>query len=876
MDIRRFLGNKAGTSALSKGESAQTDKNVTPNQSPKALKAKSSPDENKMSGLDLLNSSDDSDSMLPKRVKEHMREKIRQKEVKKKVETRRSTGLLEPLISPDVPSTSGSKRRVFISSDEEEEAPKKPTVKRRKQKSPSPEPKTEAIIESSESEEEEPQVPAKRGKRKRTPPGQTKLTFAALGAKQGKKVHVKTTGDSHLNRINAADYFSNFGRKDTVVKKEKTKEKQLKTEDSSDDIIVESPKKKKSKKVEEESAAKKVSETVELTVPPRKTVEPSEMAKRAATIDSPVEVPKKRAKGCKDVELPKRLDRPADRNSLMWVDKYKPTSLKQLVGQNGEKSPMNKLLAWLRDWPKYHMGEAANQKKAKPAPWMAQSDGTSFKAALLSGPPGVGKTTCAAMACKELGIELVETNASDARSKKCLEAVLGDLTGSHQINRMFGERKQPVEKDKLTHVLIMDEVDGMSGNEDRAGISELIQLIKASRVPIICICNDRQSAKIRSLANHCFDLRFQRPRVEAIRARVMTIVHQEGMKGISKEQIDELIEASNHDVRQTIYNLQMFKCGDNSAADVQKKDVNINTFEAARRILSSETNLKEKQELFFYDYGILPLFVYENYLNIGSSEKLTKKQQLMKMKAAADSIAWGDVAEKSLRSTGSWSLLPTQGMLSCAIPCHHMNGHMKSMIGFPSWLGKNSSLNKRKRLIQQLGSHSCLNMTSDVSALACDYIEPLHKAITVPLIQREAEGVRDVLDVYNYYALTKEDAESLGELAAWPQINSGKIQTKVKSALTRALNKEHRLLPYAQEDVTKGRKKASTTTAEMIIDEEGNEIEVDGNEDASDDDDKSGDEGVADSKPKPAAAAAKRGGRGGARGSRGGRGRGAK
>lgn len=66
----------------------------------------------------------------------------------------------------------------------------------------------------------------------------------------------------------------------------------------------------------------------------------------------------------------------------------------------------------------------------------------------------------------------------------------------------------------------MDEVDGMAGNEDRGGIAELIQLIKASKVPVICICNDRNHQKIRALANHCFDLRFQRPRVEQIKVSV--------------------------------------------------------------------------------------------------------------------------------------------------------------------------------------------------------------------------------------------------------------------------------------------------------------------------------------------------------------------
>jgi len=63
----------------------------------------------------------------------------------------------------------------------------------------------------------------------------------------------------------------------------------------------------------------------------------------------------------------------------------------------------------------------------------------------------------------------------------------------------------------------MDEVDGMAGNEDRGGIQELINLIKNSKCPVICMCNDRQHPKVRSLANYCFDLRFYKPRVEQIR-----------------------------------------------------------------------------------------------------------------------------------------------------------------------------------------------------------------------------------------------------------------------------------------------------------------------------------------------------------------------
>ena len=57
-------------------------------------------------------------------------------------------------------------------------------------------------------------------------------------------------------------------------------------------------------------------------------------------------------------------------------------------------------------------------------------DGSSFKAALLSSSPGVGKTTTATtLVCEELGFTYIEMNASDTRSKKTTEEHI-----SHSLN----------------------------------------------------------------------------------------------------------------------------------------------------------------------------------------------------------------------------------------------------------------------------------------------------------------------------------------------------------------------------------------------------------------------------------------------------------
>ena len=195
--------------------------------------------------------------------------------------------------------------------------------------------------------------------------------------------------------------------------------------------------------------------------------------------------------------------------SELWVEKYRPLASKNVIGQQGERSNMNKLKIWLRDWNSHHLNNATGKKTSKPPPWgAAQDNGAWAKCALLSGPPGVGKTTTAYLVSKELGYDVVEMNASDTRSKKMLAGSVADTLNTTSVANMMGKGNENCGVTSK-RVLLMDEVDGMAGNEDRGGVAELIQLLKMSKVPVIAMCNDRQHQKIRSLANYCFDLRFQ-------------------------------------------------------------------------------------------------------------------------------------------------------------------------------------------------------------------------------------------------------------------------------------------------------------------------------------------------------------------------------
>jgi DNA polymerase III delta prime subunit len=163
-----------------------------------------------------------------------------------------------------------------------------------------------------------------------------------------------------------------------------------------------------------------------------------------------------------------------------------------------------------------------HRKKTMKIPYSKENPGA--KAVLLSGPPGIGKSTVAGVVARAQGYDILELNASDTRSKKTLKQELGDVLDNSVLfmkqdqkgdhGRCSPRASQPLQQSvsvcmfcltPLWHrtataqnkrVVIMDEVDGMSGS-DRGGMQELIRLIKTSKVPIICICNDRQSTKVR-------------------------------------------------------------------------------------------------------------------------------------------------------------------------------------------------------------------------------------------------------------------------------------------------------------------------------------------------------------------------------------------
>jgi len=534
----------------------------------------------------------------------------------------------------------------------------------------------------------------------------------------------------------------------------------------------------------------------------------------------------------------------------LWADKYAPTTTSHILG-NGDS--VKKLSAWLRSWESTH--NRNNNSKQR-----------TVKAALLSGPPGIGKTTTAMLVSKENNRIVREFNASDVRSKKMLLHSLGDITGSQTLflgsNSNSSKSKQK-QQQQQKRVIIMDEVDGMSSG-DRSGISEIISMIKTTLVPIICICNDRQSQKLKSLIPYCLDLRYRRPVKSVIARRALEIASSESMT-VEYNAIEALSESCGNDIRQVLNCMQMwsntnknkkksmtFKDFKDRENLIKKDDtLRLNMFDATKMILEGKSTLYKRSDAFFTDYNFMGISIQENYLKAMICQyQETKKNNdteaelkvLERMSDACDTMSNYAMAEQAIRGGDqNWELLPFCAMLAVKTGRHAAGEQGTFFAGypaFPSFLGKNSSRGKKQRILAELSHHMNYNISTDQRDLRCHYIPTFY---TKFMNLFSSNNITELISLMDEYGLDRDDIfENINEFTSL--VGSTKsfsdFDSKLKASFTREYNKGSHMSQALVEEQGAGKKavkrKASSTSKELdvvdddeVVDDEEDDIKED-------------------------------------------------
>jgi replication factor C subunit 1 len=330
----------------------------------------------------------------------------------------------------------------------------------------------------------------------------------------------------------------------------------------------------------------------------------------------------------------------------MFTQVYKPKKLEDFIGNRNTISLFEK---WLLEW------NSSNKKT---------------KCALISGKNGIGKSLLAELVLEKHDYHFVNLSNDEERDKK-----------------MFNTYIKPFIKTKIAlnskqKALIVSDIDASSC--DHGFISALVECIKETEIPIICICDDRYCQNIKPILTYCLDVKLSIPSYDELYKLVCKIITSENIK-IGKNSLDKLIRESNGDIRFVLNNLQLgLKTG-----HFMKNIKNSNIFETTGKLFDISLDIDEKIRYFWMANDIHALMVHENFIanTLGSKDEYIK---IANVSYSADSLSDADIFDTMF----DFDLANYNAMsvINATTKCSK-----KGMIKFPQFLGKTATKNKNKR-----------------------------------------------------------------------------------------------------------------------------------------------------------------------------------
>lgn len=201
----------------------------------------------------------------------------------------------------------------------------------------------------------------------------------------------------------------------------------------------------------------------------------------------------------------------------MWIHEYMPRDTTEVKGQDAA-------ICSIRE----HIKGISGKKK---------------KGILAYGPTGCGKTSAVHAIAGEANAELIEINASDYRTQSAIEEKIGRAAGQRSL---FSETK----------IILVDEVDGLSGTKDRGGVPAIAKMIEKSAYPIILTVNDPYDQRLSALRKKCELVEFRTLNYLTVHSVLKRLCESEGVE-YDETALKGLARRSGGDLRAAINDLEM-------------------------------------------------------------------------------------------------------------------------------------------------------------------------------------------------------------------------------------------------------------------------------------------------------------------------------
>ncbi|MBD3342551.1 MAG: replication factor C large subunit [Candidatus Lokiarchaeota archaeon] len=351
-------------------------------------------------------------------------------------------------------------------------------------------------------------------------------------------------------------------------------------------------------------------------------------------------------------------------SSIPWVEKYRPESIKEMALpvaklERHRVDLAEELKNFIRNF--FQAIEKINEQNKKIKAHNRTSPEKQQKkllkldsekaAVLLEGPPGIGKTSIVYALANDLNMQVVETNASDTRTRDKLERLLQETTKSRGIMDFITETKKKL--------ILIDEVDGIYGNQDRGAVPAIIDMVQDTQFPVI-MCSNEYKSNLQSLYNKVKRFEVHPLSNEEIVRIAKKILKQENINNISQEDLELIIKKNSGDLRGVINDLQgVSQVADGSGSDNKDliislhRDTTEEIFSLIRDLFQKVSSLREAKWLTDksdVDYNFLYKWINENLPTF-----ITINEEIAQ---AYENLSLADEIYGRIRKDQNWSLLP--------------------------------------------------------------------------------------------------------------------------------------------------------------------------------------------------------------------------
>ncbi|MFW5991472.1 MAG: replication factor C large subunit [Candidatus Nanoarchaeia archaeon] len=202
---------------------------------------------------------------------------------------------------------------------------------------------------------------------------------------------------------------------------------------------------------------------------------------------------------------------------LPWTVLYSPDKSEDVYGQKEQIGELENYIS--------------NYKKEKK------------KAVMIYGATGCGKTVSVYAVANETGAEVVELNASDIRNKDSINSILGNAMGQMSL---FAKTK----------IILIDEVEGLSGTKDRGGLPAVVKLLEKSVFPVVLTSQNPFEQKLKGIRKKCRLIEFNVLGYKEIYEKLKKICDSENIE-YEDTALKGLARRAGGDMRAAINDLQM-------------------------------------------------------------------------------------------------------------------------------------------------------------------------------------------------------------------------------------------------------------------------------------------------------------------------------